>query len=32
MSTLMLTGGEEPPAPEKTLRHTQELREAHAAV
>lgn len=27
-----LTDREEPPAPEKTLRHTQELREAHAAV
>ena len=27
-----LAGREEPPAPEKTLRHTQELREAHAAV
>ena len=27
-----LADREEPPAPEKTLRHTQELREAHAAV
>lgn len=27
-----LADREDPPAPEKTLRHTQELREAHAAV